>query len=98
MLHRGRVCAGVCRQEDSVREEVRGLKVVKVFPSPHVEMRVSVSGQMEADLKDCYKRACAGEAGECEGCSWFGLQICETGLCDFRELTDKVLGMDRKEV
>lgn len=73
------------------------MKIVKTFPSPHVEMRVSVSGQMEADMQECHVRSCAGEPGECEGCSWFGLTFGYTGLCDIAELRHKVLGSAGKE-
>lgn len=70
------------------------MKVIKIFPSPHVEMRVSVSEQMEADLKECYKKSCAGESVECDTCSWIELDIFGTGLCEIPGFTDKVLGKE----
>lgn len=73
------------------------MKVVKIFPSPHVEMRVSMSEQMETDMKECYRKSCAGEAGECEGCSWFEVTIGDTAFCEITELIYKVLGSTGKE-
>lgn len=73
------------------------MKVVKIFPSPHVEMRVSVSEQMEADMKECYRKSCAGETVECEGCSWDELTFGDTALCEITELINKVLGSAGKE-
>lgn len=69
----------------------------KVFPSPHVEMRVSVSEQMEADIKECDRRSRAGESRKCDECSWFELEIAGTGLCDIADLRNKILGRNREE-
>lgn len=48
-------------------------------------------------MKECYRKSCAGEPGECEGCSWFELAFGDTGLCDNTELRHKVLGSTWKE-
>ena len=72
------------------------MKKIKLFPCPHVELKVHVSDEMEADLKECYRKSCTGEAVDCEGCSWDGLEIYGSGLCELTELVNKVLGKDRR--
>ena len=77
------------------RKEERGVRIVRFSPDPHVEMRVSVSEQMESDLKKCYEKSRAGEPGDCEGCSWFEIDIemnKGTSLCGDAEIANKVLG------
>lgn len=75
------------------------MKVIKAFPAPHVEMRVSVSERMEADMKECFKNASDKDGGtrNCDTCSWCELDIFGTGLCEIPALTDKVLGRDGKD-
>ncbi len=43
------------------------MRIVRISPYPHAEIRISVSEQMEADLKKCYEKSRAGEPGNCGG-------------------------------
>ncbi len=76
------------------------MRIVKTFPAPHVEMRVSVSEQMESDLKKCYEKSRAGEPGDCDTCSWFEIDIemnKGTSLCGDAEIAGKILGKDKEK-
>lgn len=69
------------------------MKKVKFFPAPHVEVRVSVTDEMVADLRECERIA---EETNCEGCkgedcSWWEVEIKNTGLCEFDEVCRQVL-------
>ena len=41
------------------------MKKIKFFPAPHVEVRVSVTDEMAADLRECWRMA---EETNYEGC------------------------------
>ncbi len=76
------------------------MRIVRISPDPQVEIRISVSEQMEADLKKCYEKSRAGELGDCGRCSWYAIDIemnKGTSLCGDAELADKVLGRDKEE-
>lgn len=69
------------------------MRKIKIFPAPHLEVRIHVSEQMEADLKHCWKqRAETGSGGDCTTCSWDSVDWENTGMCELQEVTDKVLG------
>ncbi len=77
------------------------MRIVRISPYPQVEMRISVSEQMEADLKKCYEKSRAGEPGNCEGCSWYAIDIemnKGTSLCGDAELAGKILGRDKEKI
>ena len=42
-------------------------KTIKIFPAPHVEVRIHVSKEMEEDYKKCYL---SGRMYRCEKSSW----------------------------
>lgn len=73
------------------------MKKIKIFPAPHVEVRVSVTDEMVADPKECRRLIEACDRGEiedyknCEDCSWWGVEIENTYLCDFNEVCRQVL-------
>lgn len=47
------------------------MKKIKLFPAPHMEVRIHVSDQMVADYKECLKDAEEGLDGkDCDKCSW----------------------------
>lgn len=77
------------------------MRIVRISPDPQVEIGVSVSEQMEADLKDCYEKSRAREPGNCGGCSWYAIDIemnKGTSLCGDAELAGKILGKDKEGV
>ena len=71
------------------------MRKLKLFPSPHVEVIVHVSEQMEQDMKECWKKAF--ERGkECDTCSWKDVELFDIGMCDLSAVTNKVLGDGRR--
>lgn len=70
------------------------MKKIKFFPAPHVEVRVSVTDEMAADLREC-RRMAEGTNYEgcklCDDCSWRDVEIENTGLCEFNEVCRQVL-------
>lgn len=46
------------------------MKKIKLWPAPHLEVRVCVSDEMEADIRECRERAEQGGHGkDCDQCS-----------------------------
>lgn len=70
------------------------MKKIKIFPSPHVEVRVYVSEQMEKDMRQCQNSAQSSKDLDCASCSWKDVNIPKTGLCELPEIINKVI---RKE-
>lgn len=70
------------------------MKKIKFFPAPHMEVRVSVTDEMAADLRECKRME---EATNCEGykncgdCSWRDVEIENTCLCEFNEVCRQLL-------
>lgn len=62
-------------------------KVIKIWPAPHIEIRVHVSEEMIKDFKKCYKlsemiekrKSVLAIFQSCEGCSWRNIRIEEKG-------------------
>lgn len=46
------------------------MKKIKLFPAPHVEIRIHVSEEMERDYVECQKMMKRGEDCDCDRCSW----------------------------
>ncbi len=71
------------------------MKKIKLFPSPHVEIRIHVSDQMEKDYAECMKNSRAGidsEGFPCDECSWGDITICDMGACELKELKEQLGG------
>ena len=67
-------------------------KKIKLFLAPHVEIRIHVSDQMEADLKECKMLAeSTGDGKDCDTCSWRYVGINGEGMCELPAVTDQVL-------
>lgn len=65
------------------------LRKIKIFPAPHVEIRVSVSEEMVKDYRACEarsKRLKDDEVDYCENCSWRDVEIENTGVCELKEM------------
>lgn len=54
------------------------MKKVRVFPAPHVELKLHESDQMMEDYKECI---CKNFCRNCERCSWNDIRIGNTALC-----------------
>lgn len=68
------------------------MKKIKLFPAPHVELRVHVSDEMVKDLKECRRLSEEAENGaDCAKCSWNNVEIEGTGLCEYPEVQRQVL-------
>lgn len=68
------------------------MKKIKLWPAPHLEVRVCVSDEMEADLRECRERAEQGGHGkDCDHCSWKDVEIENTCLCEWPAVVEMVL-------
>lgn len=68
------------------------MKKIKLWPAPHLEVRVRVSDEMEADIRECRERAEQGGHGkDCDQCSWLGVEIENTCLCEWPAVVAMVL-------
>lgn len=62
-------------------------KTIKIFPAPHVEVRLHVSKEMAEDYKKCYLSGrmyrCEKSSWmySCEKCSWDNVRIGEDRVC-----------------
>ncbi|MBS6195463.1 MAG: hypothetical protein KH828_07780 [Clostridiales bacterium] len=61
---------------------------IKLFPAPHIELRVSVSDEMIADYKECAKMAeqIGVDGKDCDTCSWNDAKIGIAHICGMKEL------------
>ena len=63
------------------------MRKIKLFPAPHVELRVSVSDEMVEDYRECRALLKAGDCSKsCSVCSWYGVDFGDKALCSFREM------------
>ncbi len=71
------------------------MRMIKLFPAPHVEMRIHVSDEMIGDLKECKGK----EGGDlpCEECSWDTISVLGLALCGLREVKEKILAIEVSE-
>ena len=52
------------------------MKKIKLFPAPHIEIRISVSDEMERDYLECQRRLRSGDMDlHCRKCSWIDVKI-----------------------
>lgn len=70
------------------------MKKIKFFPAPQVEVRVSVTDEMTADLGEC--KRIAEESNyknlkDCGTCSWHEAEIDCTKMCELEEVHRQVL-------
>lgn len=54
-------------------------KTIKIFPAPHVEVRLHVSKEMVKDFKECHDTGGLGQP--CTECSWFNVEIGGLTVC-----------------
>lgn len=70
------------------------MKKIKLFPTPHVELRVHVSDEMIADMKECRHLI----DPDCAKCSWNNVEIEGTGLCEYSEVQRQVLEDEDEQI
>lgn len=58
------------------------MKRIKLFPAPHVELRVHVSDQMVEDYKKCEE----DDDFDCSQCSWNDVKIVNKSICGLKEM------------
>lgn len=78
-------------------ERRKGLKKIKMFPSPHVEIRISVSEKMEEDLRECtdaLKKNPEKDNKPCKLCSWYEVKNEGVPCCAIKEVVKQVLGYE----
>jgi len=70
-------------------------KKIKLFPVPHVELRIHVSDEMVKDMHTCRKAMMEEMEGpDCKKCSWDDIEVFGTGMCEIREVIDSVMKME----
>ena len=64
------------------------MKKIKLFPAPHVEIRIHVSDEMIADYRECYRLAKKTDydGKDCNGCSWYDAAVGNMNMCEFNEM------------
>lgn len=71
------------------------MKKIKFFPAPHVEVRINVTDEMIADMKECKRMVEECEETEtikdCDTCSWKGIDIDCVGMCQLKDVMRQVL-------
>ena len=63
-------------------------KTIKIFPAPHVEVRLHMSKEMVKDFQACYDTGGLGQP--CAGCSWFNVKIGRAAVCCIRGLRKEI--------
>lgn len=70
------------------------MKKIKLFPAPHLELKISVSDEMIKDFREC--RAMAEREGldgkDCDTCSWKDVEFESTGMCELLEMEQLMEG------
>ena len=66
------------------------MKKIKLFPSPHLELKISVTDEMIQDCRECGRKVENESSKDCSTCSWDDIQIGETALRCLLDL-EKVL-------
>lgn len=63
-------------------------KTIKIFPAPHVEVRLHVSKEMVKDFKACCDTGGLGQL--CIECSWFNVKIGAATVCCIKGLRKEI--------
>lgn len=77
------------------------MKKIKLFPAPHMEVRVFVSDEMEKDFVECKHAMKRRKLMDCNECSWKGANFYGISICMLDDVEEKMEGMlnetNRKE-
>ena len=58
------------------------MKKVRIFPAPHVEIKLHISDEMIKDIKKCRKMFNeTGNGADCNVCSWKDVEVGGMTLC-----------------
>lgn len=70
------------------------MKKIKLFPAPHVEIRIHVSEEMERDYLECQRRLKSGDMDlQCDNCSWKDVKTSSYGsACMLNGLEEQMSG------
>lgn len=72
------------------------MKKIKLFPAPHVEVRIHLSDEMENDLQECRRMSVLpGDGKDCDQCSWDRVRWQGTGFCELPVVIEKVLAKQK---
>lgn len=81
------------------------MKKIKLFPTPHMEVRIFVSDEMEKDFMECRRKTGKGKIPRipnCDECSWEKLNVIGTCVCLYTSVqrqmggvSDEIDGEDR---
>lgn len=58
---------------------------IKLYPAPHVELKLHISDVMIKDFKDCAEEAKHSDfesVKDCKTCSWHDMTIGNTCMCE----------------
>lgn len=72
---------------------------IKIFPAPHVELRVHVSDEMIKDYRECERIARQTgfeEHQDCDKCSWRETEIGNTCMCELKEMQQLLADAEQK--
>lgn len=74
------------------------MKKIKLFPAPHVEVRLHISDQMITDYQNCLEQSKKEDFDgmDCDKCSWCDVAWLEHGLCELNELRKLIGGEESK--
>lgn len=64
------------------------MKKIKLFPAPHLEIRIHASDQMVEDYKECARMAeeSVNDLKDCDTCSWKEVNFKGVHMCALKEL------------
>lgn len=70
------------------------MKKIKLFPAPHIEIRISVSDEMERDYLECQRRFESGDRDlQCGNCGWKDVKISSyCSACMLNGLDEQIRG------
>ena len=63
------------------------MRKIKLFPAPHMELRVSVSDERVEDYRECRTMLRKGACRKsCPDCSWYEVNFGDEALCILRAM------------
>ena len=69
-------------------------KKIRIKLAPCAELKINVTAQMIRDYKECVRKVGNESSGDCNECSWEGIQIGHAGLCCLLDLGKVLEGGD----
>ena len=61
-------------------------KKIRIKLAPCAELKINVTDDMIRDYKECVRKVGNESSGDCDECSWDGIQIGHTCLCCLLDL------------